>query len=241
MKIVISFLTSRSDCPETGALNPANGFADGLRLRVPASCRALFICSDPDGHARTDFYAASVRSCFEAAGFRFARFAALDGRNADRAAELVRESDLLILSGGHVPTQNRFFQRIGLKALLRGFPGVLMGISAGSMNSAETVYAQPELEGEALDPAYPRFLPGLGLTETMLLPHWQYVRDTVLDGLRVCEDITLPDSRGRTFFAIPDGTYLLIEDGRETLYGEAYRIRDGRIERIAADGDAVMI
>ena len=238
---MICFLTSRTDDPETGALNAANGFADELRRRVPADCRALFISSDPDGHARTDFYSASVRSCFEAAGFHFMRFDVLDGRNADRAAALVRESNLLVLSGGHVPTQNRFFRRIGLKALLRGFSGVLIGISAGSMNSAETVYAQPELEGEALDPAYLRFLPGLGLTETMLLPHWQYVRGTVLDGLRVCEDITLPDSRGRCFYAIPDGTYLLIENGKETLHGEACRIRDGVIERIAGDGETVLI
>ena len=33
------------------------------------------------------------------------------------------------------------------------------------MNCAETVYAQPELEGESMDPEYQRFLPGFGITK----------------------------------------------------------------------------
>ena len=153
----------------------------------------------------------------------------LDRRTQHKAAELTANSDLILLAGGNVPTQNRFFGEIGLKALLSGFEGVIMGISAGSMNSASTVYAQPEFEGEAADPLYERFLPGLGLTETMLLPHYQDCKDDVLDGKRVFEDIAYPDSMGRQFIAAPDGSYLLIKDGREELRGEYYMIKDGEI------------
>ena len=107
------------------------------------------------------------------------------------------------------------------------------------MNGAELVYAQPEEEGEAIDPAYLRFLPGLGLTKVMLLPHYQEVKDDVLDGLRLFEEITYPDSMGRCFYAIPDGSYLFIENGREELRGEAYRIRDGLLKQISEDGGIV--
>ena len=238
---MICFLTSRTDEPATGRLNPANCFVDELRRRFPPACRALFICSDPDGWETMDHYGGLLRKSFEDAGFGFQSFRTLDGRNEAQAAELVSGSDLLILAGGHVPTQNRFFQKIGLKALLAGHPGVVIGISAGSMNSAETVYAQPELDGEAVDPDYQRFLPGLGLTKTMLLPHYQEVKDDVLDGLRVFEDITYPDSMGKTFYAIPDGSWLLVESGREELRGEAYRIRDGGVTRIAAEGESILL
>ena len=91
----------------------------------------------------------------------------------------------------------------------------------GSMNSAEIVYAQPEREGEAVDPAYQRFLPGLGLTKTMLLPHYQENKDDILDGQRVYEDIAFSDSHGRVIYAIPDGSYLFCKDGKEELRGEA--------------------
>ena len=238
---MICFLTSRTDSPVTGELNPANRFVDELRRRFPRPCRALDICSDPDGWEKMDFYAALTRKCFEDAGFPFERFLTLDGRNEHHAAELIRGSDLLILSGGHVPTQNRFFRKIGLRELLRGYAGIVIGISAGSMNSAELVYSQPKEDGEAIDPGYQRFLPGLGLTKTMLLPHYQEVKDDILDGLRLFEDITCPDSRGHTFYAIPDGSYLLIDGDREELRGEAYRIRDGYLTKIASDGETVLL
>ena len=238
---MICFLTGRTDIPDTGELNPANGFIEELRRRFPVHCRALNVCSDPDGWERTDHFAALTRQSFENEGFRFESFTVLDGRNAARAAELVRGSDVIILAGGHVPTQNRFFHSIGLRELIKGFEGLVIGISAGSMNSADTVYAQPEHEGEAADPAYRRFLTGLGLTKKMLLPHYQDMKDEVLDGLRLYEDITLPDSRGRAFYAIPDGSWLLIERGREELHGEAYLIKDGAVSRISSEGGRVLL
>ncbi len=238
---MICFLTSRTDDPATGRLNPVNGFVDELRCRFPPECRALFICSNPDSRETTDYYAGILKKRFEDAGFEFQSFRSLDGRNEAQAAELIGGSDLLIFAGGHVPTQNRFFQKIRLRALLLDYPGIVIGNSAGSMNSAETVYAQPELEGEAVDPGYQRFLPGLGLTKTMLLPHYQEVKNDVLDGLRVFEDITYPDSVGKTFYAIPDGSWLLVEAGREELRGEAYRIREGGIAQISADGEALLL
>lgn len=229
---MICFLTSRIDDKDTGGLNPANRFIDELRQRFPEPCRALNICSDPDGWERTDYYASLTRKMFEDAGFAFERFYTLDGRNEDSAAKLVRGSNLLILCGGHVPTQNRFIERIRLRALLKNFDGVVIGISAGSMNSADEVYAVPEEEGEAADPAYKRFLTGLDLTKTNLIPHYQDNRDAVLDGMRIYEDIACPDSMGRTFYAIPDGSYLFIDGCREELRGEAYMIRDGFIRQV---------
>lgn len=52
----------------------------------------------------------------------------------------------------------------------------------------------------------------------------------MLDGLRVIDDIACNDSRGQAFLALCDGSYVLAAEGTETVYGKAYRIRDGRIE-----------
>lgn len=239
---MICFLTSRTDRPETDfVLNPANRFIDELRAVFPSPCRALHICSDPNAWDRMDYFAAVTRKSFEDAGFVFQSYGVLDGRNETQAKSLVHDANLLILSGGHVPTQNRFFQKIRLHELLRDHEGLVVGVSAGSMNSASLVYAQPEEEGEAVDPAYQRFLPGLGLTKTMLLPHYQIVRDDVLDGLRLFADVTCPDSMGRCFYAIPDGSYLLVRDGIEELRGEAYRIRDGIITQISRESESVQL
>jgi dipeptidase E len=108
------------------------------------------------------------------------------------------------------------------------------------MNSAEVVYVQPEEPGES-DPDFPRFAPGLRLTRVNVCPHYQKVKNTVLDGLRLFEDITYADSMGHSFLVLPDGSYVLGENGHETLFGEAWRIADGRIEKICRDGQTLAL
>ena len=233
------FLTSSSCVPDSPALNPANGFVDELRKALPDPCRAVFVASDPDNTERTERFAGSIRTGFELTGFRFSDYQVLDGRNAEQCTALVAEADLLILAGGHVPTQNRFFQDIALRERLAGFDGVVMGISAGTMNCEELVYAPPEEEGEAIDPSYRRFYPGLGLTKAMIFPHFQETRYEVVDGLPTLESSLLPDSMGRKIYAIVDGSYLLGRDGQEELRGEAYLIQDGILTQISREGEVI--
>lgn len=239
---MICFLTSSPFLPDENALNPANGFVKALRASLPeGSLRALFVASSPDEAETNDYYAGLTRIGFEASGFRFSAFGVLDRRNADRAAEALADAGLVILAGGHVPTQNAFFADIDLKALLAGYSGVVIGISAGTMNAAETVYAQPELDGEAVSPDYRRFLPGLGLTRSMVIPHFDGNLFAELDGLRIYGDVTFPDSRGRRFYLLPDGSYIQLKDGQEELFGEAYVIEDGALCPFCNEGDSVKL
>ena len=235
---MVYFLTSSPFTPGTPYLNPANGFLDVLSNALPKRTDALFVCADPNRPAFTDHIAQDIRRALEHEGYSFSAFHVLDGRNERTAPGLVQNAGLIILAGGHVPTQNAFFQKIDLKSCMISFDGVLIGISAGTMNCAEEVYAQPEEEGEAVSPDYRRWLAGLGVTRTMLLPHYQMVKDSFVDGLKLFEDITLPDSLGREFYAIPDGSFLLGQNGRETLFGEAHRIRNGRMEQAGWENEA---
>ena len=242
---MILFLTS-SPCDDDGAaglgipfvFSEENGFAEKLRGRVPAGCAGAMAAAWPEEHDRNDAMAADFASAFAALGRPLARMTMLDGRmTAEEIRRAVDDCGVLLLAGGHVPTQNRWFREIGLSAMLSGFQGVVIGISAGSMNSCGDVYAQPEEPGEALDPGYRRFLSGLGLTDVMVLPHLQRVRDSRVDGLRLFEDISIPDSQGRRFWAIPDGSYVLQEQGRAVMCGESWELRDGSMRRFSQWGE----
>ena len=70
-----------------------------------------------------------MAACFDEAGLGFSELYKLDRRNQNEAQMLIWKSDLIILSGGHVPTQNAFFRDIGLKALLENYQGVILGIA----------------------------------------------------------------------------------------------------------------
>lgn len=228
---MVLFLTSSPCVDEDGVvtLNPAYGFVDNLRQTLPEEIRCLFVCSNPDDEEGTDKFAQEMQVFFERAGFVFSEFAVLDWRTAEQAEEMIEESDLLILAGGHVPTQNWFFSEIHLAELLQGYEGVVMGISAGSMNCAETVYAHPEEEGEAVDPEYQRFLPGLGLTDLNILPHFSQWREKELDGLLLLEEIALPDSCIHAMLILEDGSYVIQADGQAEVFGPHYWLIDGNM------------
>ena len=239
---MIAFLTS-SPCiygAPRAIVNPENGFSDNLRRCLPDRIRCLFIASSPDEPHLTQRFGYEMASCFAEAGFLFSDFQILDRQNQKDAQMLIWKSDFIILAGGHVPTQNAFFQDIGLRELLKDYQGVVLGISAGTMNAADRVYVQPEEPGESV-PEFPRFAEGLGITKLNVLPHYQMVKDNYLDGRRLFEDITYADSWGECFYVFVDGTYLLIADGRTTLRGEAYRLSDGRMEQISRLGDVLVM
>ena len=121
------------------------------------------------------------------------------------------------------------------------FHGIVVAWSAGSMNCADTVYAGPELEGEAIDPLYERWITGLGLTDINIFPHFQSLKDDYLDGMRLIEDITYADSVGHEIVALNDGSYIMLEDGKTTLYGEAYMIKDRQQWKICNDGESISL
>lgn len=222
------------------SLNAQNGFTDHLKAHWKAQANVLIISADPNAAEMNDGMRALFETAFSMSGLPVCRLVICDRRNQD-ILESLADFDVIILSGGHVPTQNAFFQQIRLREKLKGFDGILIGISAGTMNCAETVYAQPELEGESTDPQYQRFLPGLGITGLMILPHYQEIKHHILDGKRVMEDITYPDSRGRAFYALTDGSYITIENGQTTLFGEGYLIQDGRVRQICAENQTLQI
>ena len=222
-------------------LDERNDFIRNMRAHWKPDSRLVVICSDPYNFPLNDEMCDTFTKCFCYHGLTVSSSVMLDSRCERDAERLITLSDVILLGGGHVPTQHAFFERIGLRALLREYTGVIMGVSAGSMNCKDIVYAQPELPGESIDPQYRRFIPGLNLSRVQVLPHYQMVKDNILDGKRLFEDITFSDSFGRSFYALVDGSYVMRVGDTYTLWGEGYRIRDGRMEQICREGEHIII
>ena len=236
------FITSSPfvDGADRPIMDPQNGLIKALKRALPPYCRCLYICSSPDRRDLNCTFGADVFQIFAQEGMAFSHYAVLDGDNFYEAKKLVGESDLIVLAGGHVPTQNAFFHKIRLPDLLKSYDGVVLGISAGSMNMAKVVYAQPEEPGES-GPDYQRFIPGLGLTDINILPHYQKAKHYTVDGLHLYRQITLPDSMGKCFYALPDGSYIYQDEHHLLLCGEGYRISDGAMYPLTNAGETVEI
>ena len=238
---MIVFLTSSPSGPlnvpnDYHLLDEQNGFLDNLKKYWKKEMKGLIIAAFPESYSQNNEMTSFFTDAFKNANLMI-NFDILDNRFE---VDCLSKYDFIMLAGGHVPTQNAYFHKIGLKKLLQDYHGIVMGVSAGSMNAAHIVYAQPELEGES-SPNFKRYLDGLGLTTFNILPHYQMVKDYYLDGKRLFEQITYPDSYHTNLYCLLDGSYILIENENTYLYGEAYIIKDGSIRIITTKNNVVLL
>ena len=241
---MIVFLTSSPTGPLDRSrivegFDTKNKLVENLKERWAENARCLLISAAPAEAAMADGMRAHMVEAMGISGLSACACDIWDDRTEDFSAEVLKSYDVVFLGGGHVPTQNAFFQRIGLREKMAQFDGLVIGISAGTMNCASTVYAHPELDGEAVDPDYQRFIPGLGLCEHQILPHFQYIRTLTLDGMKAIDEIAAADSRGRCFLCLNDGAYALQKDGKTTVYGEAYLLQDEKLTQICSNNESV--
>ena len=213
----------------TDGFYPTNEFINNLTKLWKNISRILFITASPDNSKFSKFIMGVISQSFKKANLSYKEFDLCDNENYSQKLEYYQ---VIILGGGHVPTQNKFFEKIKLKERIKDFEGIIIGISAGSMNCAEIVYSQPEMRGEAVDPNYKRFLKGLNLTKYQIIPHYESIKNKKLDGLRIIEDISYGDSEGRCFYALPNGSYIYQKKNEAYLYGEGYKITDKKMTKI---------
>jgi len=223
-----------------GFEDEANAFVRRLGGRWIGNSDVLIIASDPNDYANNDGMRSGFRDYFNLSGLPVAHVDVCDGRHPGYADKL-SHYDVIILAGGHVPTQMNFFRHIGLKKRISSFEGIVIGISAGTMNCAETVYAIPEYPEELTDTEYRRFINGLGLTKLQVIPHYNLYKDSDIAGEMIIDDIAMGDSDGNSFLVLPDGSYVLCEDGVETLYGEAYIVSDRKMTQICKNDEYLVL
>lgn len=214
-----------------------NKILDNIKKYVKKYDNFLFVASDEFNNDITDIYASLTFESFNKT-LPFKNYYILDSRTENIIDELIEKADLIFLCGGHVPTQNKFFNNINLKEKIKNTKGFIIGGSAGAMNMADTVYCPPELEGEAINPNFQKVYSGLNLTNINIFPHYDEIKDDIVDGIHVLNEIIIPDSFKHDIYAINNDSYILI-DNKNYIYGEAYLIKDGKIEKIN-DNDKVI-
>lgn len=224
------FLTS-SPFTEDGEHLIENDFLTELK-KVWKKANVLNIASFPDAYEISDEYSKRHERIFREAGFEIDEWIDLDHRNSSDAAALIKKCNVVMLNGGHCMTEMKFFNELGLKNLLEGFDGIIIGVSAGSMNAAKMVYAPEELEEELDDPNFVREYEGLGLTEVNIYPHYDLYKDMYLRDKRMMEDIVYKDSIGKEILILPDGSYLLIKDGKNEVHGRHYILKDAILSEV---------
>lgn len=233
-----TFLTSNLGCivkndgvRSSTQMNNINGVVDKIKSVLSGNEKMIFFVSNPTDYEKNDYYARMTFESFRKSGFVFNSEVIIDDRFNGNIANEVKSADLILLAGGKTETQMKFFEKIGLKDILKNYNGVIIGQSAGAMNLAVEVLCPPEDE-EEIGGTYK--WPGLSKTSISVEPHFVLDVTDELD-IKLREEL-LKISSDRRLYAICDGTHIYIDDTSATLSGEAYLIENGSIIKINDNG-----
>lgn len=122
--------------------------AERLDTALTVRRSLVFISAWPDDAARNDKDAAGMHAMFAEWEMGFEHFAVVDERTSERDGQrMIVEADCVFLMGGNPTAQMQFIRRRNLAEALSSFGGVLLGVSAGSINMARRaldVWESPE-------------------------------------------------------------------------------------------------
>lgn len=206
-------------------LNNTNRFADELKKSVKGHNLMVFVASSPF-YEGTSTYAELTRSSLSLSGIRFSKMVILDGHNMDRCRDLMQRADLVFLAGGDTEIQMKMFENMNLRKHIIQCKGVIVGQSAGALNLATDVYCSPTPD----ETATKKYWKGLGMTDVNIEPHFKP------ENKELIENVLLPDSKTQPFIAITDGSYIIDDGEKQTVFGEAYSFSKGEMKQICQNG-----
>ena len=201
-----------------------NGFGNEVseifHQKIKDRNRFAFVASEFEKiPEKTDKYFRFFLAMFEECGIHFKETYVVDGRmTAEEAQRAVLEADVIWLSGGDTPTQFNYLKKYGLDNVIKQHKGVIIGMSAGTINLAETAICTLSC-GHYKQEIYK----GLGCVNVSVEPH--FVIDNVSDEL-------LELSQKYIIYGLCDESIIICTDEELEFVGEVYKISGGAVERL---------
>jgi dipeptidase E len=180
----------------------------------------VFVASEFENmHEKTDWYCNHFLEMFYQCGITFDNVNVIDSRmSKETAQETVRAADVLWLSGGNTPTQFGYLKAYGLIPCIREQKGLIIGMSAGSINMAKRAVCKVTYEHDEL-----QIYEALGLVEFSVKPHFD--KDTITDEL-------LEVSEKYPLYGICDDAAIIYTEDNTLYIGEVFLIDKGKVSRV---------
>ena len=204
-----------------------NNFLKNMKESIKNYNKFVIIASDPNNYKKNDEYLNLDIKALALSKIYFKENVVLDNRNKDDVSEVLKNSSLIFLSGGNTLQQNIFFKKINLKKYIKKTDACIVGISAGSINSAKKVFNSPEKRENLTNPT---ILDGLDLTTINVEPHFDFNNSN-----KIQMNAIVKESNNRIIYGLPDKSYIF----NNKIYGKCYRIHKEKIDLISQDNEIV--
>lgn len=197
-----------------------NNFSRILTTCLKTGMNFVFVASEFEKiHEKTDWYCNHFLKMFSDCGITFESVNVVDGRMSKETAQnMVRNADVLWLAGGDTPTQFAYLKSYGLIQCIREHKGVIIGMSAGSINMTKTAVCTLTCEHDEL-----KIYEALGLVEFSVEPHF--------DKDNITKELIVLSEKYPLYGICDDGAIICTEDN--TLYiGDVFLINKGQVSRV---------
>ena len=173
----------------------------------------VFIASSFNNFLKTDKYCNNILDLFRKINIIFDNVKIIDYRvNKEDAKAIILNSDVVWLAGGDTLMQMRYFNEYNLKAVLNNFKGIIIGMSAGSINMADkVVLARDEEENVTELSVYN----GLGLVSINIEPHLDFDRKEHIVDIK--EALKLAP-----IYGLYDNSFIVVRNNKIEIFGEYY-------------------
>lgn len=197
-----------------------NDFSKVLRKYIKTGMKFAFVASEFENiHEKTDWYCNQFLKMFSDCGITFGSVDVIDSRmSKEKAQDTVRNADVLWLAGGDTPTQFAYLESYGVIPCIREHKGVVIGMSAGSINMAKTAICTLTCEHDRLE-----IYEALGLVEFSVEPHFD--KDNITDELLVL-------SEEYPLYGIYDDSAIISTEGNTSYIGDIFFIDNRHITRV---------
>lgn len=197
-----------------------NDFSKVLRKYIKTGMKFAFVASEFENiHEKTDWYCNRFLKMFSDCGITFGSVDVIDSRmSKEKAQDTVRNADVLWLAGGDTPTQFAYLESYGVITCIREHKGVVIGMSAGSINMAKTAVCTLTCEHDKLE-----IYEALGLVEFSVEPHFD--KDNITDELLVL-------SEEYPLYGICDDSAIISTEGNTSYIGDIFFIDNRHITRV---------
>lgn len=198
-------------------LDKVNGFTDKqkefLKKDIKNNMNIVFIASSFDNYERNDIKHKELVKLFNDINIKFNNIYLIDNRiDSNKSKELIKKSDIIFLMGGDPKKEMDSIIEYDLVSDIKTKEGIIIGVSAGSMNQIINVIYKDEIDNNILVK-----YKGLGFFDTNIYPHVD------INNKEYLQEIFEVSKYGK-ILCLPNSSFIIIENNKIDIIGEHYYI-----------------
>ena len=189
-----------------------------LKKDIKNNDTIVFIATTFDDYEKNDLYYNNLIKHFKNIDITFNKAYLIDNRVAkDLAKDYILKSNIIFLMGGDAKKQIDSVKEYDLFEILKSKEGIILGVSAGSMNQSSRVVYKNDYNNYVIED-----YEGLGYIDINIYPHLDFNN---IDYLKEVFEV----SNYTKTVALPNDAFIRIENNNIDFVGEYYTIQNSKI------------